>query len=158
MPTHNSGTPNSDISQKDTLFALTEISLFWEEGDFAKRYWVKKNSFFIIFFIFVFILEWQNTYWFSRILFLNGQKITTRSLIPWKNKRKRKNEKSWKNWCSSLWSASTRISCESRFYVTNENIKIFTIPYRLYDIVFMVKWRRTVPDLTKKVNLEIFFE
>ena len=33
VPTHN-----SDISQNsDTLFALTEMSLFWEEEDSAKR-------------------------------------------------------------------------------------------------------------------------
>ena len=38
MPTHNSDTKNNDISQySDTLFALTKMSLFWEEEDFAKK-------------------------------------------------------------------------------------------------------------------------
>ena len=104
-----------------------------------KKYWAKilgpRRSHFLFFSeiflcIFVFISEWQNAYWFSKIVSLNGQKISTRSLILWKNKRKRKNEKSWKNWCPSLWSAPTRISCKSRFYVKNENIKIFTVSYR----------------------------
>ena len=36
--THNSDNPNSDISQNsDTLFALMNMSLFWEEEDFAKK-------------------------------------------------------------------------------------------------------------------------
>ena len=60
MPTHNSDTQNSDISQNsDTLFALTKMSLYWEEGGFREkntlivhwffRPWVKKNSFFWLF-------------------------------------------------------------------------------------------------------------
>ena len=38
LPTHNSDTLDSEISQNsDTLFALTKISLFWEEEDFAEK-------------------------------------------------------------------------------------------------------------------------
>ena len=38
MPTHNSDTPNSDISQNsDTLFALTKMSLFGKRKIFPKK-------------------------------------------------------------------------------------------------------------------------
>ena len=38
MPTHNSDTKNNDISQySDTLFALTKMSLFWEEENHEKN-------------------------------------------------------------------------------------------------------------------------
>ena len=38
VPTHNSDTLNCEISQNsDNLFALTKMSLFWEEEDFAKK-------------------------------------------------------------------------------------------------------------------------
>ena len=40
VPTHNSDTPNSDIYQNsDTLFALTKMSLFWEEEFQNARKW-----------------------------------------------------------------------------------------------------------------------
>ena len=39
VSTHNSDTPNSDVSQNsDTLFGLTKMSLFWAEEDFAIKY------------------------------------------------------------------------------------------------------------------------
>ena len=38
VPTQNSDTQNSDIFQNsDTLFALTKMSLFWQEEDFGKK-------------------------------------------------------------------------------------------------------------------------
>ena len=47
-------TQNSDIFQNsDTLFALTKMSLFWQQEDFGKntliffKHWAEKNSFFI---------------------------------------------------------------------------------------------------------------
>ena len=39
VPTQNSDTQNSDIFQNtDTLFALTKMSLFWQQEDFGKKY------------------------------------------------------------------------------------------------------------------------
>ena len=56
LPTHNSDTLDSEISQNsDTLFALTKTSLFWEEEDFAEKiHWFSiniepKRTYFIIF-------------------------------------------------------------------------------------------------------------
>ena len=55
VPTQNSDTQNSDIFQNsDTFFALTKMSLFWQQEDFGKKntliffkHWAIKNSFFI---------------------------------------------------------------------------------------------------------------
>ena len=41
VPNYRSEPPNSDISQKsETLYALTDMSLFFEEEDFAKKKYI----------------------------------------------------------------------------------------------------------------------